>query len=220
MDSVLARHPALAIDILVRERLAPWLESDFGGGETEIVSSDTDEDERNEMESSDTDGDDDGNADTDGIEDTDNTESDDDTDQDSGAEDSESGDSDFDEDEDDDYHNMMPHDRDRFVAMMQKTAAVFSRHWPAMRAIRGLQDTDKYFSSLFKITVKWYSKKPDAGSQAEELRGSVYQTEEREPGAMQIDARAFVWNTDWFFTTTLWEETYNCNGDTLQSVLQ
>jgi hypothetical protein len=217
MDSVLAKFPALAIDILVRERLAPWLESDFGGGETDIGSSDTDQDEQTAIDSSDTD--EDADEDTDGIADTANTESDDDADQDSGAEDSESGDSDFDEDEDDDYHNMMPHDRDRFVAMMKKTAAVFSRHWPAMKAIRGLQDTDKYFSSLFKITVKWYSKKPDASSQAEELRGSIYQTEEREPGAMQIDARAFVWNTDWFFTTTLWEQTYSCKVDTSQSVL-
>jgi hypothetical protein len=199
LDSILTRYPALSLEVWARERLAPWLES----GEE---------------------GDDQVEDDGDGQLDRDETEGDDDegngTDNDEGLNEESSEYDESDEVEDADaeeewYHNIQPHQSDAFVTVMSKLGSVYSRHYPAMRFHHGIAAAERYPWSLVKIYVKWYSRKEGAGAQPEELRRSLYEVEEREPGTTEIDMRGFIWDTNGYFSTTLCEERIRCMDDNL-----
>jgi hypothetical protein len=202
----LTRYPALSLEVWARERLAPWLESDY---------------KRNEDEgklSSGEAGNDQVDDDQDGQLDQDETEEDDGTDDDEGldGESSEYDESDEVEDGDEQekwYHNIQPHQSAAFVTVMQRLGSVYSRHYPSMRAHHGIPVTERYHWSLVKIYVKWYSRKEGAGAQPEEHRGTLYEVEEREPGTTEIDMRGFIWDTNGYFSTTLCEERFRCTRD-------
>jgi hypothetical protein len=208
----LTRYPALSLEVWARERLAPWLESDYKRNEDEgqISSGADSEDQVADIE--------DGQPDQDKTED--GGEEDDGTDDDDGLDDESSEYDDSDEEEVDDeeeewYHNIQPHQSEAFVTVMQKLGSVYSRHYPAMRAHHGIPVTERYHWSLVKIYVKWYSRKEGAGAQPEELRGSLYEVEECEPGTTEIDMRGFIWDTNGYFSTTLCEQRIRCTGGSL-----
>lgn len=111
------------MEFFIRQRLAPWLESDYKPDSNvkvadQIGSSDGNEEVHDQNDES-------ASEDSDGSEDDDGNETDGD-------------------DEDDDYpeeHSILPHQLEGIVAVMNKATDVYRRHWPAMKAHSGQSST-------------------------------------------------------------------------------
>lgn len=187
MDVILTRYPALNVEIYVRERLArhlEWDQLDLGLQQDKGKITLSDE------------SDDDKNED-DSIDETDDE-----------NEDDEDGD-----DNDGEWHNIEPHQKENFIAIMRQYGSVICRRWPAMKAFRGLAIDERYTWPLFQITVKWFSRGKGAGAEPEELRGELYEDQGRAgPGTMEIDMRGLLRDTDENTETMLCQDRLPCNG--------